>query len=139
MPRALSKQQILLKLARDGCNWDDLLNAWNALHEFLQLKIRHEKRRLNGDCIFTRFKGWLGDENFPAKQVSVAELSKSRIYDMTKSVCLHITNKDFENVQFEISSLPRNRDRHVDVFNDEVPIAAPMPDPQIPSDTNPKQ
>lgn len=106
MRKIPSKQQILLKLApKYDCDWDNLLKAWNALYQFLKSRVQSEDLDIQDTHLETLWK----EKDFPLEQMSMLGLHRDQEYIMIRSVCCYITNKAFDENQFEISSPTANR------------------------------
>lgn len=108
MQRIPSKQQILVEFARSvDRDWDNLLDAWNALYEFLNPIVQHQAPDFLCSNAYQKiFKDISRRPGFPAEQVSTLKLNKNQVYEMMRSVCYSTTNKDSGNDQFRTFSLP---------------------------------
>lgn len=110
MRKILSKQQFLVKFAGSlGCDWDNLLNAWNALYEFLNPILQYQALDLHCSNTYRALRDISNSPGFPTEQVSTLKLNEIQVYDMMRCVCYSIANNDSGNDQFRTLSLPITR------------------------------
>jgi hypothetical protein len=125
----LSKHTCLLKLASaQNRNWVDLLNAWNALYEFLQPILQHRFQYLQGKNSNRILRKWRCKLGFPSKQVSSLNLSTNEINTLMRSVCYRIMSIELEPNQYGTNSLPTTPEVNVNASNDNLQI---VPSPNL--------
>ncbi|KUL88824.1 hypothetical protein ZTR_03473 [Talaromyces verruculosus] len=101
--------------------WDNFINAWNAMVEFIGPRLESRASSLPSH---KRLQQWRNQPDYPSEQVSPLNLSTGEVNLMMRSVCSHVASMEPEQEEApdETVTLPKKRERDDDASDQDLEI-----------------